>query len=167
MLGKSRQVPQRFRHQRGFTLIELIVASTVMSVLAVGVLSTFSYAVRINAGNNLRAQAMTVLQKEIERYRAMKYVPSSPPRDASLNATGASGVTFNCDGSARCTSQDGTQFNLKVTITNIGFANGAATQDDNTATLKQIVIEATPTVARTGWLANLRTNVTLLRVRSN
>ena len=137
-----------------------------MVTLAVGVLSVFSYAVQLFAGNNLRAQALTVLQKEVERYRAMKFVPSSPPRDASLNATASTGVTFTCDGTARCTSQDGTQFNLTVTITNLPDTTGAAT-NDNTATMKKIVLVATPKVARQGWLSNLQTSVTLLRVRSN
>ena len=154
------------KNSEGFTLIEVLVASSLMVILAVGVLSVFSYAVKLNSGNNLRGQALTVLQKEIERYRAMKFVPSSPPRDPMLNATGASPPPFVCDGSARCTSQDGTQFNLTVTITNLPDTTGAATTD-NTATMKEIVIEAVPKVPRQGWLANLRTSVTLLRVRSN
>jgi prepilin-type N-terminal cleavage/methylation domain-containing protein len=166
MLSLLKSGSKQFRAASGFTLIEVIVAASLMVILAVGVLSVFSYATKLNAGNALRAQAQTVLQKEVERYRAMKFVPSNPPRDAALNATASTGVTFTCDGTARCTSQDGTQFNIKVTITNLPSPAGAATTDDS-APLQQIVLEATPKIARQGWLANLRTSVTLIRVRSN
>src|SRR3982751_3151474 len=100
MLSSATPRKMGLQNREGFTLIEVMVAGSLMITLAVGVLSVFSYAVQLNAGNNLRAQALTVLQKEIERYRAMKFVPSSPPRDSLLNATASSGVTFTCDGSA-------------------------------------------------------------------
>ena len=54
-----------------------------MIVLCVGTLTVFSYAVRINRGNNLRTQALSVLQLEVEYYRSLKFVPVGT--DAALN----------------------------------------------------------------------------------
>lgn len=51
---------------RGFTIPEVIVAGSIMIVLCVGTLSVFSYVVRINRGNALRMQALSVLQAKVE-----------------------------------------------------------------------------------------------------
>ncbi|MBA3352180.1 MAG: type II secretion system protein, partial [Blastocatellia bacterium] len=56
----------------GFTLIEVILAGGIMIILCVGTLTVFSHAVRINSGNNLRAQAQSVLQEEVEYYRSLR-----------------------------------------------------------------------------------------------
>jgi len=140
--------------QKGFTLIEVMVAASIMIVLCVGVLAVFSFAVQINAGNNLREQAQTVLQKEVEYYRTLKFVPNQTQTDPGLTA----GTHVRPDR----TSEDGTVFHLSVQITNV-----SADTTEAGATLKQITVNATPATPRAGWLANLQTNVTLQRVRSN
>jgi len=139
---------------RGFTLIEVMVAASIMIILCVGVLSVFSFAVQINAGNNLREQAQTVLQKEVEYYRSLKFVPNQTQTDAGLVA----GTYSRPDR----TSEDGTVFHLNVQITNV-----SADTTEAGCTLKQITVNASPATPRTGWLADLRTNVTFQRVRSN
>ena len=145
------------RTDKGFTLVEVLIAAMIMIILAVGVLSVFSFATKINAGNNLRAQALTVLQKEVEYYRSLKYVPDPVLSDDALNAG-----TY---ARPQRTSEDGTKFNLSVVITNVSGVSGNLS--DNTSTLKEIKVIATAVNAQQGWLNNLHTDVTILRVRSN
>jgi type II secretory pathway pseudopilin PulG len=143
----------------GFTLIEVLVAASIMIILCVGVLSVFSFAVQINAGNNLREQALTVLQKEVEYYRSLKYVPNQTQTDPALVA----GTYIRPDR----TSEDGTVFHISVEIDNdLSTAAPDGTPETN-YTLKQIKVIATPAVQRSGWLANLHTDITFQRVRSN
>lgn len=149
---------------KGFTLPEVLVAASIMIIIAVGTLSVFSYVVRINRGENLRSQALSVMQKEIEHYRSLKYVPvSSGLTSTELNARARSQVTTN----APYVSADGREFNIFVTITNIN-ANGTTGGSDTGTNFKEITIEAVPTVSEQDpWLQNLRTSVTMQRVRSN
>ncbi len=141
----------------GFTLVEVVVAASIMIILCVGLLTVFSYVTKINRGENLRMQALSVLQKDIEFYRSLKFVPvgSSP----QLNAGTYTNVRQR-------TSDDGRIFNVSVTITNKYFKPPTSISEAD-CTFKEIKIIATPVVAETGWLANLRTDVTIQRVRSN
>ncbi len=61
----------------GFTLVEVVVAASIMIILCVGLLTVFSYVTKINRGENLRMQALSVLQKEIEHYRSLKFIPGA------------------------------------------------------------------------------------------
>ena len=140
----------------GFTLIEVIVAAGIMIILCIGTLSVFTHAVRINQGNALRSQAESVLQQEAEYFRSLKFVPVGS--DAGLNAGSPTRPNR--------TSSDGTVFTISVTITNKPLVTGVASTDA-TVTLKEIQITAAPLVARTGWLSNLKTNLTIQRVRAN
>lgn len=147
------------KNDLGFTLVEVIIASVVMVILCVGTLTVFSYAVRVNRGNNLRAQALSVLQQEVEYYRSLKFVPvgSNP----ALNAG-----TFP-DLRTR-TSPDGRVFRISVTIDNDPFTTGVQTTPvDGTCKFKEITVTAEPQVQEENWLADLKTKVTFQRVRSN
>ena len=138
----------------GFTIPEVIVAASIMIILCVGTLSVFSYVVKINRGNNLRMQALSVLQLEVEFYRSLKFVPVGT--DARLNQGTYTNVRQH-------TTPDGRVFNVTVDITNLPAGTA-----DSACTFKQIAISATPVVAeREAWLQNLHTNVTIQRVRSN
>ena len=144
------------RRAAGFTLVEVIIAGTIMIILCVGTLTTFSYAVKINAGNNLRSQAQSVLQQEAEYYRSLKFVPSGA--DADMDAG-----THN---RPNRTSADGTAFTMTADVTNLPLWDGTASTN-TTATMKEITITATPVNAQAGWLANLHTTLTIQRVRAN
>jgi type II secretory pathway pseudopilin PulG len=141
-------------YERGFTIPEVIIAGTIMIILCVGTLTAYSFAIQVNRGNNLRMQALSVLQEQVEMYRSIKFVPVGT--NAFLNQTGSPhnlGVQ---------TSADGRPFNVSAVVTNLPAGTA-----DGVATFKQITITATPVTAETGWLANLNTSVTLQRVRSN
>ena len=146
----------------GFTLPEVLVAATIMIIIAVGVLSVFSYVVRINRGENLRSQALSIMQKDIEHYRSLKYVPvASGLTSVELNAHAATMIGTD-------TSADGQSFELWVKIENIASDGTRSYTNEDTTNLKEITIEARPATPQTDvWLQNLRTNVTFQRVRSN
>jgi type II secretory pathway pseudopilin PulG len=140
----------------GFTLVEVLVAASLMIILCVGLLTVASTAVKLNRGNNLRVQAQSALQAEAEYYRSLKFVPVGS--DPALNAgsyTRPNRVTA-----------DNSNFAISVQIINKNLVNGSAS-NNSTATLKEITIVATPVVAQSGWLADLNTNLTIQRVRAN
>lgn len=152
---------KEIRRGDGFTLVEVVVAASIMIILSVGLLSVFSYVTKINRGENLRMQALSVLQKEIEFYRSKKFKPAGT--DAALN-----GGTYPNLRTAE--SEDGRIFNISVTIDNDPYTAGIQTSAnvaEANCKFKEIQITATPQIAETGWLANLRTNVTIQRVRGN
>lgn len=154
-------IKPNLNREAGFTVVEVIVAGMLMTILCVGTLSVYSYVTRINSGENLRAQALSVLQKEVEYYRSLKFVPiGSSPELAAKTRTKITSPT------APRKSADNTEFDIFITINNISF-NPAASTLESDCTFKEIKIEAEPRVARQGWLSNLRTNVTIQRVRSN
>lgn len=149
---------QRPAKQHGFTIPEVIVAAGIMIILCIGTLTVYTYAVRVNRGNYLRAQAQSVLQLEVEFYRSLKFIPIGS--DVRLNAGTYNNVRTH-------TSPDGRVFNVSVVISNLPPPGSGTVPNDTDCEFKQITITAVPAVTETGWLANLDTNVTIQRVRAN
>lgn len=165
---------QPAREQNGFTLIEVIIAGAIMIILCIGTMTVFTHAVKINSGNNLRSQAQSVLQAEVEYYRSLKFVPGAQTtadlpnhRNSDLYGSPDPGTTIT---RPQRTSSDGQVFNLTVVVKNLQYATGG--NDEAHCTFKEITVTAVPVLAessRPGWVsnANLRTNVTFQRVRAN
>lgn len=147
----------------GFTIPEVIVAGVIMMILCVGTLSVFSYVVKINRGNNLRMQALSVLQAKVEYYRSLKFVPGAETTADLVNHRHAD-LYEGSHTLSSITTPDNRTFTITSVVTNtepVG-ADEAHTQ------FKTITITAVPVVAETeAWLQNLNTNVTIQRVRSN
>jgi type II secretory pathway pseudopilin PulG len=135
-----------------------------MIILCVGLLTVFSYVTKINRGENLRMQALSVLQKEIEHYRSLKFIPGAQTA-ADLNNHRNTELRSGTHTRPPRTSSDNRVFNITVTVVNIAPPSTA----EELCRYKEITITAVPQVAEEGWLsnANLRTNVTIQRVRSN
>ncbi len=153
-----------FKNAGGFTLPEVMVAGMIMIILCIGLLTVFSNVVMRNRGENLRMQALSALQKQVEIYRSYKFVPGAETtadlpnhRTANLYA-GTHNFTQQ--------SEDGRDFNIVVVVTNLQF-KPSTTVDEAHCIYKEIRFTATPQTAESGWLANLKTNVTIQRVRSN
>ena len=142
----------------GFTLIEVMIAGGIMIILCIGTLTVFSHATKINSGNNLRAQAQSVLQKRAEYYRGLKFIPVGS--DTALNGT----VEVNVGTE---TSADMQVFVIYLTIDNDPVTSGVQTTGNDTTKFKEIKIRAVPQAAQTGWLNTLNTELTIQRVRGN
>lgn len=149
---------------KGFTIPEVIIAGTIMIILCVGTLSVFAYIVRINRGNNLRMQALSVLQQKVEYYRSLKFVPGAGT-SADLPNHRVAELYAGTHTLSPITTPNGRAFTITAVVTNVSFSTGSAEEN---CLYKSITITAVPTVAENeGWLQNLHTDVTIQRVRSN
>lgn len=154
--------------ERGFTVIEVILAGSIMIILCVGTLSVYSYAVKINLGNNVRSQAQSVLQKQIELYRSAKFVPNHTDNILLAANNPQVSTVDSLPGDPR-----NIKFDVTVNIDNTPYAAGLPTAEidggGNPYLFKEITIGVVPHEPglRQGWLANIGATVTFQRVRSN
>lgn len=143
----------------GFTLVEVIVAGSIMVILCVGILTVFTYFVTINRGENFRMQSLSVLQQEVEYYRSLKFGRIGTPTE--LNGGTYSNVRQR-------TSADGRVFNITVVIDNDPYTNGLQTGSDATCTFKEIKITAVPVMPeQSGTWTAAPTTIDIQRVRYN
>ena len=156
---------RRISDEKGFSLVEVIVAGIVMVILCVGLLTVFSYVTKINRGNNIRAQALSALQQEIEFYRSLKFIPGQETA-ADLPNHRSADLYSGSRTRPPVTSASGMVFNINVTVVNL---NGSPTVAEEYCTFKEITIQAVPAVTQGHWLSddNLNTRITMQRVRAN
>lgn len=141
--------------ERGSSLVEVTIAMVIFLVALLGVFITFTYAVNYNAGNNSRAQALTILQQEVELMRAAKF--TSGGTDASL----AGGVKPK----RIVTAPDGGRFRVDITVDD--DPNTGGTQTDSTKTIKEIKVQVALDNPTPGWQTSVPAVVYLRRVRGN
>jgi len=142
----------------GFTLVEVLIAASIMIILCVGTLSVFSFVVKINRAENIRMQALSVLQQKVEYYRSLRFSPYGSSAELDGRTRGNVGTL---------TSADGKVFNIFVTIDNDTTTSTIDTNGNDTTKFKEITIEAIPVVTEASWLSNPGTSVTIQRVRTN
>ncbi len=138
--------------EAGFSLIEVAVAMVVILVALLGVFATITYAITYNMGNNSRAQAIAVLQQEVERLRSKKFTPAlTDPALVGGSTTGT--ITAN-----------GLTFSVTTVINNDPTSVGA---DETTTSFKEITITSVLASPSPGWQTALPARVILRRVKSN
>lgn len=149
------------KNESGFSLVEVVIAIFVMTVMLLGTLSVFTYAVHYNRGNNLRSQALTVLQQQAEIYRSTKFTPAVTDPD----------LTGGAKPTKTPSSADSTVFNVDVTVDNDPTAGGMQTSETmpsgRACTLKEIKIAVTPRDATAAWQTAVKAELTIQRVRGN
>lgn len=129
------------KNQRGFTIIETVIASLVMMVGALAVSSLFLFSTQNNIGGGDRALAMAVAQQQLERIRSVSF------EDASLN-----------DGTTTSAVRTGERnYTVQKVVANEMNTNGSPKQ------LKRITIRVTPNMGGPSWS---RTTVELVTLRS-
>jgi prepilin-type N-terminal cleavage/methylation domain-containing protein len=106
--------------QRGFTLIEVVISMGIMTVVSLGALSLFTYAIHYNGGGNTRAIAVGLAQQRMEQLRSGAFT------DTSLAATTPSGTSSTV-------TYEGNTFLVVTTI-----------QVDATTGVKTVTIKVTP-----------------------
>jgi type II secretory pathway pseudopilin PulG len=142
--------------EEGFSLVEVCVAMVIILVALLGVFFTFTYAITYNAGNNSRAQALAVLQEEVEKLRSYKFTPTIT--DAALQGGAKTPWTV--------VSPNGGTFSVTVEVDNDPFTPGL--QDETTPTsIKEIMVSVKLEHPSPGWQAAVTAKVYLRRVRSN
>lgn len=157
MRSQKRKIAKNnfLKEQKGFSLMEAVMAVVILLITLLGVFSVFTYAVIYNTGNNIRSQALSVLQREIELLRSAKFTP------ALTDST----ITGGVKAAKNVTSADGTSYKVEVTVDD--DPNTAGIQTDLTKTIKEITLTVTPTNKVSGWQTAVATTVTLRRVRGN
>lgn len=124
--------------ERGFTMMETVVALVVMMVVGLGAASLFMYSTRNNSGAADRAAALAIAQQRMERLRSVIYA------DATLNA----GTTNSTVASG------GRNYRVNTVICNTAACGGSST-------LKKITIQVTPTSSGSIWASNSVTVITM------
>ena len=139
----KRPIKDKKKNERGFSLIEVMIAFVVMMVASLAVGAVFFYSVQNNVGGSERALAMGVAQQQLEQLRSVSF------NDSSLVA---GTTTFN-------NIQTGqNQFYVVRTVADEKNANNTE------KLLKRITITVTPQSAGGNWI---RTPVVLVSYRSS
>lgn len=170
----------------GFSLIEVLIAMLIMMIALLGVFSVFTYAITYNAGNKARAQALAVLQEEIERYRAAKF--NATATDNFTPGTvddGRRDITGGRKADRSVTASNGMTFTVRVSVDNapsvantpdppnLDIPQGESYQclspqgEPIACTIKEITIEVRLAAPNPGWQTAIPVRTVLRRVRGN
>jgi len=82
--------------QRGFTLVEVLVALVIVAIILLGNMAALSLSYRKNLQNILRDEAVKVAQEEMERYRDSGACDASVTRTRQIRNYQWN-FTVNCD----------------------------------------------------------------------
>ena len=155
-----KQVPVNYAHKNesGFSLVEVSVAMVIILIALLGVVSSFTYAITYNAGNNSRAQALAVLQQEVEWLRSLKFTPGVT--DPGL-AGGIRPVKT-------VTSPNGGTFVVSTFIDNDPAAANIQTDSDvPNPSIKEIEVRVQLQSPDLGWQSAVPAIIVMRRVRGN
>jgi Tfp pilus assembly protein PilV len=131
--GAARARRRREQGQRGFTLVETVIALLVMMIVMLGVASVFAYAISNNTNGADRAQTLAVAQQSLEALRNMEYSETATHADLAAG-----------------------QHTLTVTRGDVGLTGRQYKIDwevvDNASnTLKTITLNVTPIAGGPAW----------------
>lgn len=141
----------------GFSLIEVSIALLIIMVALLGVFFTFTYAITYNAGNNSRAQALAVLQQEVEIMRSAKF--TSTYTDPLLYGGQRTRPTV--------IAANGYSFSVVHTVDNDPLTPGPDYDESVNPTLKEVTITVTLDYSNVGWQTAVPATVILRRTRGN
>jgi Tfp pilus assembly protein PilV len=171
MIANKSQI-QTHRVQReketGFSLVEVIIALLILLISILGIFSVFAYSTTYNTGNNMRSQALSVLQKEVELIRSAKFTPTITDNYTPGTVDdGRRDLTGGTKAARTVTAVDGTKYTVQTIVDNDPITTGVQTTNETTTTLKEITLIVTPQGASGNWVVAYPTRVVFRRVRSN
>ena len=121
--GKRRQL-----NNQGMTLVEVLVAMIIISVIGVAFLQSFSYAVKTNRLAKQKQEALSIAQTMMEAAKAY----SVEEMDAGLSGLVFSSGTYSVNGSGdyKVADVNGTDYDVKMKLTaGTAGASGIAVHD--------------------------------------
>ncbi|MGN0425488.1 MAG: prepilin-type N-terminal cleavage/methylation domain-containing protein [Acetatifactor sp.] len=121
--GKRRQL-----NNQGMTLVEVLVAMIIISVIGVAFLQSFSYAVKTNRLAKQKQEALSIAQTMMEAAKAY----SVEEMDAGLDSLVFNSGTYsvNSSGNYKVTSVNGTDYDVTMKLTaGTAGASGVAVHD--------------------------------------
>ncbi len=146
IVSKRRGV--RGKGERGFTLIEVVIALLVLMVVSLGVASLFVYAIANNGTAGDRAMAVAVGQQMAEQLRSInyldleKYVPATGTTPKSVTSAGRDyqvAVSYAYTPST-ATASTAVKKTVSLTVTPVG-GNGLLTTNAVRITLVRSTVE--------------------------
>ena len=153
--------------EAGFSLVEVSIAMVIILVALLGIFSVFTYAIQYNAGNKSRAQALAVLQQEVERYRSAKFTSTFTDSYAPTNPdNGTRDITGGTKAARIVTPTNGRIFRVNVVVDNDPLTAGIQGEAVPTA-LKEIEIRVTLASPSPGWQTAVPATIVMRRVRGN
>jgi prepilin-type N-terminal cleavage/methylation domain-containing protein len=163
----------RKRTEDGFSLVEVAIALVIILIALLGVFATFTYAISYNAGNNSRAQALALLQREVELLRSAKFTPLITDNHTASNDLTAStadndngrDITGGTKATRIVTSTDGNRFRVLVVVDDDPETPNV--QINSAKTIKEISVTVTLDSPTPGWQTSVPATVVLRRVRAN
>lgn len=171
-----------YESEKGFTLIEMIIALVILLIAVLGVFAAVTYATKYNRGNSQRSQALAVMQREVELLRSAKFTPAitsnvttatptcATPDNGSRDITGGQKAD-----QVRC-GIDGTQYIVQTTIDDDTTIAGVQVYPGPSPVpqLKEITITVTPVspegqtrAGQATWVLGNPIRVVFRRVRAN
>jgi Tfp pilus assembly protein PilV len=143
---RSEQISTEGRAERGFTLLETVIAMIVMMTVGLGASALFLYSITNNSAAAARAQSLAVAQQEMERLRSVAF------DDPLLNPTGNAPV--------RTTVITGGNAGADVTDSSYTFNVTKTIVAQNNSTTKLITLAVTPVIRNAPWAAGAVTITT-------
>ncbi|MBA2378693.1 MAG: prepilin-type N-terminal cleavage/methylation domain-containing protein [Blastocatellia bacterium] len=156
----------------GFTLLETIVAMLIMTISLLGALQAINYSVLYNAGNASRAQALALLQLEVELLRAAKFTPGGadnfpPPGNGDCRSDALRDITGGDKPECFVNAANGGRFSITTRVDDNPF-NAPNTPDiDPTAQIKEITVEVVLASKTPGWQTAVPARVVIRRSMAN
>ncbi|MDH3494826.1 MAG: prepilin-type N-terminal cleavage/methylation domain-containing protein [Acidobacteriota bacterium] len=141
--------------EKGFSLIEVVLALVVLLVALLGVFLAFTWAIIYNAGNNSRSQALAIMQQQVEKMRSGKFTPTVIDSALSGGVQPVKTVIL----------PNNNRFRVNIVVDDDPFAAGV--QVDNTTTVKEVTVAVSLDRPTPGWQASVPAVVILRRVRAN
>jgi Tfp pilus assembly protein PilV len=144
---------KRAAGEQGFTLLEAVIALLLMTVIALGSASLFSYSIYNNSGASNRATSIAIAQEALELLRSAQF-------NSTTTAATLAGGTTTQTGILR----GGRLFDLTKTIDDDPFTNG--NQVNAASNFKTITITVAPQLTGRGWARGAGGTITLTTQRS-
>ncbi len=129
---RTRLCKQTSSNEKGFTLIETVVALVILMIASLGIASLFLFSTRYNTGANERAVAIALAQEQMEAIRGADFEDITTVKFPTIPATSSQ------------------PYQITTTITNNDILTASAGIEQ-----KQIRVRVTPTVGArwsAGWL---------------
>ena len=146
----------RRRGERGFTLIETVIAMIVMMTVGLGAASLFLYSITNNSAAGARAQSLAIAQQQLEQLRSVDW------DDSLLAATTNPVTTSFTSGGGAGTGVVDSKYTFSITRS-ITEQNNVTVNGTTRPTTKLITITVTPTIRNAPWAAGA---VTVTSTRS-
>jgi prepilin-type N-terminal cleavage/methylation domain-containing protein len=157
------------KKEKGFSLVEVIIALTILLVSVLGVFAVFTYATVYNSGNSRRSQALSILQQEVELIRSAKFTPTITDNYAPTTPdNGRRDITGGTKAARIVKGIDGASYKVETIVDNDPVLVGVQSEADTPATkLKEITLVVTPQSRVGSWVVAYPTKVVFRRVRAN